>query len=89
MADGNFKNLGRRTVSDKVLKDKKFNIVKTPKYDGYQRGLASIVYQFFNKKSASLTDKSTKCGRANNEINQNEQLAGELQKRIIKKVQIK
>ena len=39
-------------ASDKVLKDKAFNIAKNPKYDGYQRGLASMVYKFFDKKSA-------------------------------------
>ena len=37
-------NLARRKTSDKVLRDKAFNIAKNPKYDGYQRGLASIVY---------------------------------------------
>ena len=42
-----FKVLPRRTDSDKVLRDKVFNIVKNPKYDGYHRGLASIVYKFF------------------------------------------
>ena len=47
MADGNFKHLKRRTASDKILGDKAFNIAKNPKYDGYQRGLASMVYQFF------------------------------------------
>ena len=48
---GNFKDLKRRTFSDKVLKDKSFNIAKNPKYDGYQRALASIVYKFFEKMS--------------------------------------
>ena len=47
MAYGDFKDLGRRTVLDKVLRDKAFNIVKNPKYDGYQRGVASMVYKFF------------------------------------------
>ena len=51
MAYGYFKDLERRTASDKVLRDKAFNIAKNPKYDGYQRGLASIVYTFFDKKS--------------------------------------
>ena len=51
MAYGDFKDLARRTTSDKVLRDKAFNIAKNPKYDGYQRGRASMVYQFFNKKS--------------------------------------
>ena len=51
MAYGDFKDLTRRTASDKVLRDKAFNIVKNPKYDGYQRGLASMVNKFFDKKS--------------------------------------
>ena len=42
---GNFKDLARRTASDKVLKDKAFNIAKNPKYDGYQKGLASVLYK--------------------------------------------
>ena len=43
MAYGDFKDLKRRTTSDKILRDKAFNIAKNPKYDGYQRGLASMV----------------------------------------------
>ena len=64
MAYGDFKDLKRRTFSDKVLRDKAFNIAKNPKYDGYQRGLASIIYKFFDKKSKGS-------GIANNEIKQN------------------
>ena len=45
MAYGDFKDLNRRTASDKILRDKAFNIAKNPKYDGYQRGLASKVYR--------------------------------------------
>ena len=85
MAYGDFKDLKRRTASDKILRDKAFNIAKNPKYDGYQRGLASMVYNFFNKKSASLPDKSVSgSGIANNEIKQNLQLAKELRKAIIR-----
>ena len=63
MAYGDFKYLTRRTVSDKILRDKAFSIDKNLKYDGYQRGLASMVYKFFDKKSASLADKSASgCG---------------------------
>ena len=51
MAYGDFKDLKRRTASDKVLRDKAFNIAKNSKYDGYQRGLASMVYKFFDKTS--------------------------------------
>ena len=43
MASGDFKDLARKTASDKVLRDKVFSIAKNPKYDGYQRGLASMV----------------------------------------------
>ena len=85
MAYGDFKELPRRTASDKVLRDKAFSIAKNPKYDGYQRGLSSMVYNFFGKMSASLTDKSAKRGGVNNEIKQNEELAEELHKTIIKK----
>ena len=75
-----------RTASDKVLRDKAFNIAKNPKYDEYQRGLASIIYKFFDNKSASLPDKSVSgSGIANNEIKQNLQLAKELHKPIIRK----
>ena len=48
MADRDIKDLSRRTASDKVLRNKAFNIAKNPKYDGYQRGLASMVYKFFD-----------------------------------------
>ena len=57
------KDLTKRTVADKVLKDKAFNIAKDPKYDGYQRGLASMVYKSSDKKSkgsgvSTLSNKS-------------------------------
>ena len=51
IAFGNFKDLTRRTTSDKILPDKAFNITKNTKYDGYQRGLASVVYEVFDKKT--------------------------------------
>ena len=77
MAYGDFKDIARRTASDKVLRDKAFNIAKNPKYDGYQRGLASMVYKFFDKKS--------KGSGVNIPLEFNEQLAKELHKPIIKK----
>ena len=64
MAYGKSKDLAKRTQSDKRLRDKAFKITSDPKYDGYQRGLASAVYKFFDKKSsgsgidALLTNKS-------------------------------
>ena len=51
MAYGKSKDLVKRTQLDKVLKDKAFKIASNPKYDGYQRGLTSMVYKFFDKKS--------------------------------------
>ena len=51
MAYGAFKNLAKRTIADKVWRDKAFKIASDQKYDGYQRGLASMVCKFFNKKS--------------------------------------
>ena len=71
-----FKDLERRTASDKVLRDKAFNIAKNLKYDGYQRGLASMVYTFFDKKS--------KRSGVNTEVKHIEQLAKELHKPIIR-----
>ena len=65
----------KRTQSDKVLRDKSFKIASDPKYDGYQRGLASMVYKFFDKKSSGS-------GIANEP---NYQLANELHKPIIRK----
>ena len=86
MAYGNFKVLARRTAHDKFWRDKAFNIAKNAKYDGYHRALASMVYNFFDKKFAAsgvttLANKSV----FNNEIKQNLKLAKELHKLIIKK----
>ena len=58
MACGVFKDLARITASDKVLRDKAFNIAKNPKYERYQRVLASMVYKFFDKKSKRGSFKS-------------------------------
>ena len=51
MAYGDSKDLAKRTASDKVLRNKAFNIASNTQYDGYQRGLASMVYKFFDKKN--------------------------------------
>ena len=51
IAYGDFKDLARRTASEKVLRNKAFNIAKNPEYDRHQRGLASMVYKYFDKKS--------------------------------------
>ena len=50
MADGDFKDLTRRTASDNIFHDKAINVAKNPKYDRCQCGLASMVYKFFDKK---------------------------------------
>ena len=67
------KDLINRTEADKVLRDKAYDIASNPKYDGYQRGLASMVYTFFDKKSTGSGFKSTSI------------LADELHKPIINK----
>ena len=77
MAYVDFKVLAKRTAFDKVLKDKVFNIAKSPKYYGYKRGIASMVYKFFDKK--------TEGGGINMNVN-NEKLAEELHKPIIRKI---
>ena len=69
------KDLTKRTQSGKILRDKASKIANYPKYNGYQRGLASMVYTFFDKKS-SRSD-------AANEPNY--QLANELRSQIIQK----
>ena len=74
MAYGDFKDLTRRTASDKILHDKAFN----PKYDGYQRGLASMVYKFFGKGTSGSGIK--------NENTLNKELAEDLHKPIIRKL---
>ena len=73
------KNLVKRTQSDNVLKDKSFKIASDPNNDGYQRGLASMVYKFFDTKSASL-NKYSGSGIVNEA---NYQLANERHKPII------
>ena len=52
MAYGDFKDLNKRTASDKVLHDKAFNIAKNSKYNVYQRGPGSMVYKVFDKKTS-------------------------------------
>ena len=74
---GDFKDLTRRTASDKILHDIAFDVAKNPKYDGYQRGLASMVYRFFDNKTSS--------GAIKNKIMSKKELAEELHKPIIKK----
>ena len=58
MAYGKYKDLEKRAQSNKVLKDKAFAIANNPKYDGYQRGLASMLYKSFDKKSKEAANKN-------------------------------
>ena len=75
MAYGKSKDLEKRTQLDKVLRDKAFKISSNPKYDGYQREVASMVYKFFDKKfsGSDITNEP------------NYQLANEIHKSIIRK----
>ena len=75
LPNADHKDLINRTKSDKVLRDKVYDIASNPEYDGYERGLASMVYKFFDKKSMGngfAKDSSLK-------------LADELHKPVIKK----
>ena len=65
------KDSGKRTISDKNLKDRAYEIARNRGYDGYQRALASMVYKFFDKKTGSR-------------ISVNEQLVEELHNPVIK-----
>ena len=75
------KRFSKRAQSDKVLRNKAFKIASNPKHDGYQRGLASMVYKFFDKKSA-LLNKSSGSGIA---YEPNYQLANEFLRKLKKK----
>ena len=75
MAYGKSKDLTKRTESDKFFRDKAFKIASDSKYDGYQRGLASMIYKFFDKKSSG----------SGVEVEPNYQLANELHRQIIRK----
>ena len=74
------KDLLNRTRADKILRDKAYAIASNPQYDGYQRGLASMVYKFFDTKVASTDQKTVGSG-----VNENIKLVNELHKPIIRK----
>ena len=75
MAYGKTKDLTKRIQSDKILRDKAFKVRSDPKYDGYQRGLASMVNKFFDKRSSGNGSASEP----------NYQVANELHEPIIRK----
>ena len=87
MAYGDFKDLARGTSTEKILCNKAYDIPKNLKYDGYQRDLTSMVYQFFDKKSVLLVDKSASASGMKNENMSNKELAKELHKPIIRTFQ--
>ena len=61
----NRKDLTGRSASDEILRDKAFNIAKYLKYDGYQRGLASMIDKFFDKKHLVVVLKMRICQAKN------------------------
>ena len=83
MAYGRPRHLAKRTQKDKILRDKAFKVASNREYDGYQRGLASMVYNFFDKKSTGsgaavlLANKSA--------TKPNYQLPNELHRQILRK----
>ena len=77
MAYGDVKDLIRRTASEKKLRDKEFNTAKNPKYHGYQRGFASVDYQFLIERLLLVTLKISWIA---------EELAEELHKPVIRKL---
>ena len=80
----NNKDLINRTKADKVLKDKAYNIASNPKYGGYQRGLVSMVYKCFDKKSmGSVIAKPSSLKRVSKDSSLI--LADELHKPVIRK----
>ena len=76
MTDKDFKDLTRRTASNKILRNKVFNLAQNLKHYGYQKSLASMVYDFFERKTS----------RSNIKNISNKELAEELHKPIIRKV---
>ena len=85
-----FKDVENRLISDQKLRNSAYDIASNPKYDGYQRGLASMVYKSFDSKVAPL-DKKTMSGKGNakhsslERTGNNKILAEELHKPVIKK----
>ena len=79
MAYGKSNDLAKKTQSDKVLTDKAFKIVSDPKYEGYQRGFASMFYNFFDRKSSG----------SGIDVEPNYWLVNELCRQIIRKSKIR
>ena len=75
MAYGDFKDLTKRATSNKILHNKAFIITKNLKYDRYQPGIASMVYKFFDKTSASIADQSVSSSGIKSDNISNKELA--------------
>ena len=71
-ANSDSKDLAKRTISDKILKERVYKIARNHDYDGFERALTSMVYKIFDKKKGAWRSI-------------NEQLAEELHKTVIKK----
>ena len=74
------KDLAKRPISEKILKDRSYEIARNPGYDGYQSALGSMMYKFLNKKTGSWVRMTSKA-----RLSVNEQLAEELHKLVTKK----
>ena len=90
------KDLINRTKSDKVLRDKAYDIASNPEYDAYQTGLASMVYKFFDKKATAEPSAKHVMGSGVKKLKDTAKpsslersssiLADELHKPVIKKI---
>ena len=85
MAHGDFKDLTRRTASEKILYDKAFNIAKHPRPHEYQRGLVSMVYKFFDKRYSATRAKKCAGGAAESKNVAKQELGEESHKPVIGK----
>ena len=85
MASGDFKNLSWGTDSDKILRDKAFNIAKNSKYDGYQRGFASMVYRFSDRNTSARGIKNENLSNQRPLYLATWELAEKLHKPVIRK----
>ena len=80
-------DLINRTEADKVLRDKAYDIANNPEYDGYQRGLASMVYKMFGKNATAEPSAKYVMGSGVKKLKDSSSiLADELHKRVIKKI---
>ena len=84
-AYADYKDLLNRTRADKVLRDRAYEIASDNKYDGYQRGLASMVYKFFDKKTGGSGVRKVNRKRVGAISESSAKLANELHKPVVRK----